>query len=56
MRKQIELKICVNGDMTVKESHEFCNEVETALSEKIGNTDTIIHIEPICENEKIRIV
>lgn len=56
VRKQIELKICVNGDMTVKESHEFCNEVETALSEKIGNTDTIIHIEPICENEKIRIV
>lgn len=56
VRKQIELKICVNGDMTVKESHEFCNEVENALSEKIGNTDTIIHIEPICENEKIGIV
>ncbi len=52
VRKQIELKICVNGDMTVKESHEFCNEVESALSEKIGNTDTIIHIEPICENEE----
>lgn len=52
VRKQIELKICVNGDMTVKESHEFCNEVENALAEKIGNTDTIIHIEPICENEE----
>lgn len=49
VRKQIELKICVNGDMTVKESHEFCNEVEKALSDKIGNTDTIIHIEPLCE-------
>ena len=46
-RKNIEITICVNGDMSVKDSHKFCNEVENILSEKIGNTDTIIHIEPI---------
>ena len=47
VRKNIEITICVNGDMSVKDSHKFCNEVENILSEKIGNTDTIIHIEPI---------
>lgn len=46
-RKNIEITICVNGDMSVKDSHKFCNEVENILNEKIGNTDTIIHIEPI---------
>lgn len=46
VRKQIELKICVRGEMTVRESHNFCNQVENILSEKIGNTDTIVHIEP----------
>ncbi len=47
VRKNIEITICVNGDMSVKDSHKFCNEVENILSEKIGNTETIIHIEPI---------
>ncbi len=48
-RKKIEITICVNGSMTVKESHEFCNLIEKTLLDKIGNTDTIIHIEPLCE-------
>lgn len=52
VNKIIELTICVNGDMTVNESHQFCNEVEKILAEKIGNTDTIIHIEPLCDSCK----
>lgn len=49
VRKNIEITICVDGNMTVKESHNLCNMAEKVLSEKIGNTDTIIHIEPACQ-------
>lgn len=58
VRKNIEITVCVDGNMTVNESHEFCNNAENALSEIIGNTDTIIHIEPACNKcnkEKITI-
>lgn len=48
VRKNIEITVCVDGNMTVNESHEFCNTAEKILAEKIGNTDTIIHIEPAC--------
>lgn len=50
VRKNIEVTICVNGDMTVQNSHKFCNDVESILTQKIGNTDTIVHIEPIVDS------
>lgn len=49
-RVNIEMTICVNGNTTVSESHNFCNKVENILSEKIGNTDTVIHIEPTTDS------
>lgn len=48
-RVNIEMTICMDGNTTVLESHNFCNKVENILSEKIGNTDTVIHIEPQVE-------
>lgn len=48
--KNIELTICVNENMTVKDSHDFCNQIEKALEEKIGHIQAIIHIEPACLN------
>lgn len=49
IRKNIEITICVEGSMTVNESHSLCNMAEKVLSDTIGNTDTVIHIEPACE-------
>lgn len=45
-KTQIELTLSVDGDMTVKESHCLCNVIEEELNTKIGNIDTLIHIEP----------
>ena len=49
-RENIELTLCVDENMTVQKSHTICNKIESALTEKIGKIDTLIHIEPMCPN------
>lgn len=42
----IDVTIAVNPHLTVVESHEISDQVESKLKENIGEVETIVHIEP----------
>lgn len=44
--KNIQLEIKVNPNLTIKETHDICNQLEAKISEVILNTKIIIHPEP----------
>lgn len=46
IKKNIELTIIANKDMSLFEGHNFCNKIEKRLEEVLGNTDVTIHLEP----------
>ena len=48
--KYIDFHLTVDGDLTVRESHDLSEEIEKDLEERIHNTNVNIHIEP--SNEK----
>ncbi|MGD9677053.1 MAG: cation diffusion facilitator family transporter [Vulcanibacillus sp.] len=48
--KYIDFHLTVDGDLTVRESHDLSEEIEKDLEEIIHNTNVNIHIEP--SNEK----
>ncbi len=45
--KYIDFHMTVEGDKTVRESHDLCDRIEKDLEERIHNTSVNIHIEPI---------
>lgn len=49
IKKNIELVIEANKNMTIENSHILCDKIERRLSETIGNTEVSIHLEPSIE-------
>jgi cation diffusion facilitator family transporter len=45
--KYIDFHLSVPETMTVKQSHELCDEIERELGKDLSNTNVLIHIEPI---------
>jgi len=42
----VEFHLVVDGEMTVEQSHEICDRLETALREAVEGVQVIIHVEP----------
>lgn len=45
-QKIIDLILSVQADMTIKEGHKICDEIEESLEKNLGNTFVNIHLEP----------
>ncbi len=51
----VDIKICVNPDISVCEGHEIAKEVENIIKEEIKNVkDVIVHVDPYCYQECIK--
>ena len=46
----IDVTIAVDPNLSVVESHEISDQVETRLKENLGEVETIVHIEPYWQN------
>ncbi len=46
MTRQIELTLLVDPNITIKEGHKICDEIEKNISAQLSNTSFIIHLEP----------
>lgn len=44
--KEIVITLCVDGNLTVKYTHDLCDKLENEIEKSIGNTKITIHIEP----------
>ena len=54
LTKMIELTLLMNDNCTIHQSHIVCDELETLIAKKLGNTDVLIHVEPKCSCQKIK--
>ena len=45
--RELDFHLEVPGNMTVKESHDFCDSIEEKLKNKLPNMEITIHVEPI---------
>ena len=45
--RELDFHLEVPGNMTVKESHDFCDSIEVKLKNKLPNLEITIHVEPI---------
>ncbi len=48
--RELDFHLEVPGNMTVKQSHDFCDSIEEKLKNKLPNLEITIHVEPIEEN------
>lgn len=46
MKKNIDITLCVNGLMPIKDAHDLCDKIERQIEISIQNTDITIHVEP----------
>ena len=44
--KYVDMHLELPHDVTVKDSHELCDEIEAALKKEIKHLEVTIHIEP----------
>ncbi len=45
--RELDFHLEVPGNMTVKQSHDFCDSIEEKLKSKLPNLEITIHVEPI---------
>ncbi len=45
-KKNIEITLLVDGNMTVCDAHKLCDEIETAIDKILKDTEISIHLEP----------
>ena len=45
--RELDFHLEVPGNMTVKESHDLCDQIEFELKQKLPNLEVTIHVEPI---------
>ena len=45
-RKEINITLYVNGNMTVNHAHDLCDRLEKEIENELGNTEITIHVEP----------
>ncbi len=48
--RELDFHLEVPGNMTVKHSHDLCDNIEKELKSKLPNLEITIHVEPIEEN------
>jgi cation diffusion facilitator family transporter len=46
-RRFVDLHLLVPGEMTVRDSHILCEQVEVSIKEALGRTIVTIHVEPV---------
>ena len=39
----------MNENLTIKQGHIICDKIESDIKSAIGNSEVIIHMEPICK-------
>jgi len=44
--RELDFHLEVDGNITVKKSHDICDEIEAVLKTKLPNLDITIHVEP----------
>ena len=54
LTKMIELTLLMDDNCTIHQSHLVCDELETLIAKKLGNTDVLIHVEPKCNCQEIK--
>lgn len=47
--REIDFHLEVPGNMSVKESHRLCDNIEDSLKQKFSNLEVTIHVEPIAD-------
>lgn len=47
MSRQVELTLLIQENISIKEGHKFCDEIEHLIGEKLGNAYFLIHLEPM---------
>lgn len=45
-KKEIDITLLIDGDITVKEAHKLCDEIEFTIDSQLKETDISIHLEP----------
>ena len=45
-RKENNITLLVDGNMTVKHAHDLCDNLEKEIENELGNTEITIHVEP----------
>jgi cation diffusion facilitator family transporter len=45
--RELDFHLEVPGDMSVRQSHDLCDQIESELKEKLPNMEITIHVEPI---------
>lgn len=50
---KVEITILFDNNMTIYDCHKICDDIEHAISKKMGNTSVIIHSEPVNINPQI---
>lgn len=45
--RELDFHLEVPGNMTVRQSHDLCDQIESELKEKLPNLEITIHVEPI---------
>lgn len=46
MKKNIELTLSVDKEMSIQQAHELCDKIEEEIEKTLHNTDITIHVEP----------
>ena len=46
IKKNIEIILLIDGDMSVNAAHKLCDEIENALDAELNETEISIHLEP----------
>lgn len=45
-KKNIEITLLIDGNMTIKEAHKLCDEIEYTIDSQLKETEISIHLEP----------
>ena len=51
-KKHIDFHLTLPASMSVKESHDLCDAIETEIETRLHNTSVLIHVEPATSGDK----
>lgn len=53
--KQLEVTLFFNPDMKLYDCHAICDKIEAQISSKVSNIKTVIHMEPVKSEMKLKV-
>ncbi len=53
--KQLEVTLFFNPDMKLYDCHAICDKIESQISSKVSNIKTVIHMEPVKSEMKLKV-